>query len=75
MAKCPRCKKKIDYLYVSSIGTINGVFSLEKGYPDYSDDSTDYEDSQYYCPECNKLLAKNEDRAIKILGGEQDEGV
>jgi len=76
--KCPNCGRELDclsytgwvyasaHVFLSKITGKNGVeYSCE--YLDW--DYWEYEDNQYLCPHCEKVLATNEEDAIKILRG------
>ena len=69
MAKCPKCKKEIDYLNYIESGEMqyrfrvinnNTFFEQNEFYPDNA--------SIYFeCPECGEILFTNIEEAIKFL--------
>lgn len=68
--RCPKCGEEIDRLYHSQTGTMYYHFSLD-GYEEdefIGDDAGNYE-----CPECNTILAQNEEDAEGFLKGEINE--
>ena len=70
MAECPKCKKEIDSLQYEGKAKVTQTFGVSNaGYPEYSsfNELGDHSDTRYRCPECYKLLAKDEDKAMKFL--------
>ena len=72
MPKCPECGAEIDYL-INVCETIEEyIFSVDGGgFADYEQtDAWAGDWSEYRCPECRKVLFRDEDDAVKFLKGE-----
>ena len=70
---CPDCKKEIEGLkYYSKVEVTQDCY-LDGSLMSYEamDDYGDHTDETYACPECDKVLATNEEDAIKILRGKK----
>ena len=73
MSKCPKCKEDIEELrYDSKVDVSQDFIIGHNDYPEYSsmDDYGDHFDEKYVCPECNKTLFTDEDKAIEFLKNE-----
>lgn len=72
MGKCPKCKRKIDklcnwvsgeskkYMVLNDEGELEETFG---GLDFEQDDKT----NDYECPFCSEVIAKTEEKAVKIL--------
>ena len=72
MVKCPKCKAEIENFTFSAKVVVSGVADLNtfKGKTTLENQIDDYGnwlDEEFYCPECDKLLFKSEDKAKKFL--------
>lgn len=63
---CPKCGEEIEELFFSAEVTNLGTFNLSTGHQDdgVEDDHPKY---SYYCPECNELLFRDEEKAEAFL--------
>ena len=68
MAKCPKCGKKIDYLWMHQQAKIIYRFT-EYGYEREGVYPDDIKTKEYYCPECNELLFTSGEAAKRFLIG------
>lgn len=78
MAKCPRCGVNIDHLVVDRFTHVYQDVDLnsngELRYGSLRDGSMEEDDGEiFFCPECDSLVASNEDDAIKFLSGKLKE--
>jgi hypothetical protein len=69
---CPTCKKEIDYLVNVQSGYMRYDMD-KKGNYDYKNEEFSPDDStnDWECPECEDILATNEEDALKFLNGEE----
>ena len=70
MAQCPKCWKKIDHLDSVEERTIVGSVTVEDGRLAYDEESIPETDVKYTCPECESILATDENEVKAILGVE-----
>ncbi|MEM2352147.1 MAG: hypothetical protein QXT26_07045 [Thermoproteota archaeon] len=75
MPKCPNCGREIDHLinYVTNVTEEFRLFLTEDGEPDYQyvDTLLGGSESEYRCPECDEVLARTENDAVKFLRGDK----
>ncbi len=72
MAKCPRCRKEVDYLKAYQGGEdYDHLYVDKEGYADYhrKEFLPDGNGSEYECPECSKVLFRDEEEAVEFLKG------
>lgn len=74
MAKCPKCKKEIDYLRLYVPCEQRYDFGRD-GNPEYRDTFVTPDGEETFdCPECGVVLFTDEDKALTFLkGGMVDE--
>ena len=61
---CPKCGKKMEHLLCNIIGTRESKF-WEDG--TYDDEEIVNEVRQYFCPHCQRILARDETAALVSL--------
>lgn len=66
MVKCPSCNEEIEDLNVS---TDVVTFANFDGKDYQIENHEDWNNLEYHCPKCDKLLFDNEDDSIKFLEG------
>ena len=71
MPKCPKCNEEIKELRYSARRQVFQVFNIENDDNPLYDDSDfgDDDNPDYYCPECDKSLFTDENKAIEFLRG------
>ena len=69
MPICPRCNKYIEKLSYSARRQIFQEFFIDdRDKPFYNDaEFGDDDNPDYYCPECDTSISKNQDKAVKFL--------
>jgi len=70
MTKCPRCKAEINYLIKYEIYDADETivfFDKDKKWKEEWVDGVNFFSEEYRCPHCNKLVARDEDRAKELL--------
>ena len=69
MVKCPECKNEIEDLrYSTKINSYGVLFVDDKGNSDYdTKDFGDWEDTEFACPRCNKVLFVDSSEAEEFL--------
>lgn len=65
MAKCPKCRSEIEFLVHIESGIMASSYNGEV----YEQDefNPDDETSHYECPQCGRVVARNEEKAKEIL--------
>jgi len=70
-AICPKCKKKIYHLYVTLKAYVDYVASpngTNELWYEEMEKETDWDDDyNFYCPECDEIIAKSENEAVKLF--------
>jgi len=75
MGICPVCYEMIDFLWATVKELKYFTYNLKDGYiQDPNPNKDDYEE-QFFCPECNRLVAEDEPTAEAILEAEKREDV
>ncbi len=66
--KCPKCKKKIDWL--RNYSKVEKIYSFDADtYNELDEIFETNENEDFECPECGEVLTHNEDKARKMLLG------
>ena len=76
--KCPECTRKITYLIHRQSGINETRFHknrkgdvIYKQFDDWLEPQE--EETLFFCPECEELIAEDEDEALELLYGKKDD--
>lgn len=69
--KCPHCGKEITELHNVQSGTAVYVLNKNGDYREYTNFfEVDGRQNYYNCPECDRTIATDEEKALQFLNGE-----